>query len=137
MKSAPKRKGRTGGSFLDIAGQRQPFGRLRAWEFLGRTRGHTWWRCRCSCGRWKVVSLWAFRNHKTKSCGCLLRETAREKGRARRVPGERVEEMVEYKRRGFTYKALARLFRCSPSWACFLVNRWASEHDLSGGRYIR
>lgn len=69
----------------DLAGRR--FGRLRALSFVeirGRTR---YWRCACRCGSEKIISSTALRSGDTRSCGCLLRESARARGLARRTHG--------------------------------------------------
>jgi len=57
----------------DIAGQR--FGRLTAIAAVEK-RHHRWyWRCQCDCGQETVVCGNDLRNGKTKSCGCLMRES--------------------------------------------------------------
>ena len=57
----------------------QPFGRLVAKEYVGKSR----WRCECECGNEKVVRSAHLRSGKTTSCGCYrkehLQETARER----------------------------------------------------------
>ncbi|HZW06311.1 MAG TPA: hypothetical protein VFF65_04235 [Phycisphaerales bacterium] len=54
---------------LDLTGQR--FGRFVA---LKPVRPE-YWRCRCDCGHEKDVRIDHLRNGRTRSCGCLLRET--------------------------------------------------------------
>lgn len=39
------------------------------------------WSCRCDCGREKIVRAFCLRQGFTKSCGCLNREMAAERGR--------------------------------------------------------
>ncbi len=38
------------------------------------------WLCQCSCGKTKKIVVTQLRNGHIKSCGCLRREKAREKG---------------------------------------------------------
>lgn len=55
----------------DMAGQR--FGR---WTVLRREGAHkiAHWRCRCDCGREKLVNGGTLRRGLTQSCGCLAKE---------------------------------------------------------------
>lgn len=57
---------------IDVTGQR--FGRLVVLEFADSQHGHRRWRCRCDCGKTKVIELQALRGGRTKSCGCLAAE---------------------------------------------------------------
>jgi len=45
------------------------------------------WLCVCDCGREKVVSTNSLTQGKTSSCGCLLVETARDKGFKNKIHG--------------------------------------------------
>lgn len=62
-------------NYKDISGKKS--GRLTAVEFVEmrqRPSGrYSVWRCRCDCGNMHVISSRSF--GKTKSCGCLKRET--------------------------------------------------------------
>lgn len=58
----------------DLTGQR--FGRLMVLE-KAETRNHrTYWRCVCDCGNYSDVRSDALISGKTKSCGCLQKESA-------------------------------------------------------------
>ena len=60
-----------GYSRLDLAGQ--VFGDLTALEDVGREKhGSRLWRCRCSCGAEKIVSVNRLRSGATQSCGCRV-----------------------------------------------------------------
>ncbi len=65
----------------DLTGQR--FERLlvldRAPDYIDRQNGKrvVMWRCRCDCGEIVEVMGHNLRDGKTKSCGCLRRETSR------------------------------------------------------------
>jgi hypothetical protein len=56
----------------------QKFGRLVAMEPHGSNKhGAITWRCDCECGNSKVVVGFQLTNGKTKSCGCLREDVAR------------------------------------------------------------
>lgn len=59
--------------FHDITGQR--FGRLVALEPIRAKGEHLKWRCRCDCGAISLVLFSDLSKGKTKSCGCLSRES--------------------------------------------------------------
>lgn len=61
----------------DLVGRR--FSRLTVTAFVG-IRGayqQSVWRCRCDCGREKIVSGSNLRSDEVRSCGCLIRDTVR------------------------------------------------------------
>lgn len=59
--------------YIDITGQR--FGRLTVIEYAGKTSRYiSLWRCRCDCGREKVVSRKNLIGGGTRSCGCLFKD---------------------------------------------------------------
>jgi hypothetical protein len=68
---------------LDITGHR--FGRLLATEQCEKINGRLAWSCRCDCGAVLRVSSNSLRTGKTRSCGCLRVEAAREN--VKRSPG--------------------------------------------------
>ena len=61
----------------DLTGQR--FGRLSAIRIVGRKNRSVVWMCKCDCGNIKDVSAKHLVAGSTKSCGCLVPETMREK----------------------------------------------------------
>jgi hypothetical protein len=68
---------------IDLAGQR--FGRLIVVEFSGLDSWHEAnWRCRCDCGKEKVIPGSKLRLGNTKSCGCMKAERI---GNSRRTHG--------------------------------------------------
>jgi hypothetical protein len=71
---------------LDLTGQ--TFGRLTVLHLHDAMakRGYRAWRCLCSCGKERIVSTETLRSGATKSCGCLAKENAREKGRLQCLP---------------------------------------------------
>lgn len=60
---------------LDITGER--YGRLVAIKRIESKNRRTQWRFRCDCGSVADIGLEAVRAGATRSCGCLLRETTR------------------------------------------------------------
>lgn len=54
----------------------QRFGRLTALSYVKREgRTLAFWLCRCDCGKEKIVGGLVLRNGRTKSCGCLQKDT--------------------------------------------------------------
>lgn len=51
-------------------------------------RVRTIWLCQCSCGKTKPVSAMNLKNGKAKSCGCLRRETVRDRSQTHGESGE-------------------------------------------------
>lgn len=45
------------------------------------------WLCQCTCGKQKVILTSSLLQEKTKSCGCLLAESSRQKGLANKTHG--------------------------------------------------
>lgn len=59
---------------LDLTGQR--FGRLMVIQRAENTNaGKTRWRCKCDCGNVCIKATSQLRSGKTRSCGCLRKET--------------------------------------------------------------
>jgi len=74
------------GRFIDLIGQK--FGRLLPIKSVGKNRhGQYQWLCKCSCGEEKIIDGNSLRNSKTKSCGCLRRETSNKTCRSRIIHG--------------------------------------------------
>lgn len=71
---------------IDITGQR--FGRLTAIEPTGQSLNkYILWRCKCDCGNEHIARSHDLRQGTTKSCGCLLRETATRMGKSNTTHG--------------------------------------------------
>lgn len=65
-----------------MVGQR--FGRLVVLAVDSKDANYmVFWYCRCDCGNNKVIVGTRLRNGKTKSCGCLAREQAASRAKAR------------------------------------------------------
>lgn len=73
-------------TLIDLTGR--TFGRLKV---IGRAPDNKYyntprpmWLCECECGNKTVVMGANLRDGKTRSCGCLRRETSAENGRRRK-----------------------------------------------------
>lgn len=75
MRAKKERKIRMG-IYKDLKGKR--FGRLIVIEFDGRRDGYTYWKCRCDCGNIKIAKSGPLNYGYTKSCGCLMKDSAHE-----------------------------------------------------------
>ena len=56
------------------------FTRLTVVEFSHKdSRSRKWWKCKCSCGKERVLHTSNLRSGNTRSCGCLATETKKAK----------------------------------------------------------
>lgn len=94
------------GSFIDMTGQR--FERLVVLERAPNKGDDVSWKCVCDCGETLVTTGANLRRGKTRSCGCLLIESRRRKGR-----------------NGTHHKTNTRLYRI---W-CNMKNRCYNSND--------
>lgn len=108
---------------LNLLGQR--FGRLTVLEDLGKdNRGKPLWLCRCDCGAEVQRNTMVLRTGKTRSCGCLRKETAAEHCREMTKHGHYIGN------------------RPSPEWAAWnamkqrCTNAKCPEHVYYGARGI-
>lgn len=67
--------------FIDLTGQK--FGRLTVLEFAGYKRrsdgrNNGWWKCVCDCKKVSLATTANLTSGAVQSCGCLMRERARE-----------------------------------------------------------
>ena len=63
---------------IDLTGQR--FGRLTVVERTGTSKnGNALWACRCDCGNVAVVRGASLKNGITRSCGCLIAESTKDR----------------------------------------------------------
>lgn len=64
--------------FVDLTGKK--FGKLTVIKRVGVDKGRNiLWLCKCDCGNEIIVNRGGLKNGSIKSCGCLLRETAKNK----------------------------------------------------------
>lgn len=68
-----------GSRYIDLTGQ--TFNRLTVTKDVGRdNQGGVLWECKCTCGNTHVCRGYDMKSGKIKSCGCLNRELAKERG---------------------------------------------------------
>lgn len=80
------------------------FGRLIVIEFIERKLTHIFFKCKCDCGNYTVVSSNNLRRNHVQSCGCLQRERA---SNYHFKHGESLNKTTEYR----TWKLIK--YRCS------------------------
>ena len=84
-KAGEARRGKPNGRLIDLTGKR--FGKLLVLE-QAETKKASWgqtipmWRCKCDCGNETIVSGVNLRLGKTNSCGCLIKDKAKEIGKS-------------------------------------------------------
>ena len=61
------------GSFIDLTNKK--FNRLTVLEKVEKRGSEWYWRCKCDCGNECLVAGASLRANRTKSCGCLKKET--------------------------------------------------------------
>lgn len=68
----------------DLSGM--TFGKLSVLSYAGSTGGRATWRCKCECGNTCEVKGKYLLNGGTKSCGCLVKESAKRMGKENKRP---------------------------------------------------
>lgn len=66
---------------LELEGKR--FGRLIVLKFEISKNGYTYWKCKCDCGNYKVITGGHLTSNQVKSCGCLAKEMSAKRLRLR------------------------------------------------------
>jgi len=81
------------GKYIDITGKK--FGRLTAVRFFCKDKNgnNPKWLCECDCGKEKPIAKSKILSGWTKSCGCLRRETMRDKQTTHGLAGTRFERI--------------------------------------------
>lgn len=95
------------GSFIDLTGKQ--FNRLTVLYDTGRKQGNEHiWHCRCQCGNECDVVGGSLRANRTKSCGCLKKETDKQpKGNVIDEVGHKYGHLTVIKRAGSTSGGIA------------------------------
>jgi hypothetical protein len=71
--------------YESLVGQR--FGRLFAVAYVDTDAyGHAKFLCQCTCGVDRVVSAQSLKHSRSRSCGCLRRDSNRDRARRPTVP---------------------------------------------------
>lgn len=62
----------------DLTGQK--FGKLTVIEFVEIRFGQPYYKCKCDCGKEKIVNGYSLKRGLTRSCGCIKRATKNNQG---------------------------------------------------------
>lgn len=98
------------GKFIDLTDKQ--FGRLTVLKKLDK-RGTEWfWLCQCECGNTTEVRGVSLREGKTRSCGCLKKESDHTpKGNVNDLTGQKFHHLTVTERAGSDHRGEAK-------WAC-------------------
>ena len=99
------------GAFRDLTGQK--FNRLTVLYPLKERKNHSVvWHCKCDCGNECDVVSPSLVNNKTKSCGCLKKESDRKpKGNVKDLLGQKFGHLTVIERAGSDHRGEAK-------WEC-------------------
>ena len=129
---------------IDLTGK--VFGRLTVLGPAPRPENsknqYKYWKCRCTCGKEKVVDGGSLRSGNTKSCGCLLKEQARESKTKHGMKGTRLYNIYKgmkqrcYNPNNKDYKDYgARGVKVCDEWngenGFINFSKWAMTHGYS------
>jgi hypothetical protein len=103
----------------DLTGQR--FTKLTAKEYVPH-KGRLKWRCICDCGKETFVLRRNLLQNHTRSCGCLLLESA-----AKRAISGRSHELEYATWR--TLKSSAKGLRANSGGPCYIDPRWEESYE--------
>lgn len=81
-------------TITDITGNK--YGRLTVLSFAGYNNHKTpkpQWECQCECGEVVVIAGYHLKNGNTSSCGCLRKETAKERATYHGMKGSRTYQV--------------------------------------------
>lgn len=106
---------------IDMIGKK--FGRLTVVSFDRLENHKTYWKCSCDCGLTVIVSGNNLRSGNTKSCGCIRREKAKDRGQQNAKHGE-------------SHNSRTRLYTiwCGMRQRCYNPNR--DSFGLYGGKGV-
>ena len=76
-------------NFKDLTGKK--FERLIVLELVEVKKGHSYWLCKCDCGKKKIICGNHLCRGNIKSCGCLRKELASKKAKEKQfIPNKRI-----------------------------------------------
>ena len=125
---------------LDLIGMR--FGRLKVLRFSHFNEQHdSFWICRCDCGKNHECKGGHLKSGRTKSCGCLAKETSRRSGEeaAHFIHGmeksrlyhvwESMKKRCEYsKNENFKHYGGRGIAVCDEWYSFAVFSKWALSH---------
>ena len=92
----------------DITGER--FGRLTAiWIDHMNNYGTAMWLCKCQCGKEVKIHLGSLMSGRTKSCGCLRKESCAMTGKRNRK-AERNQGIIKLRDEGWKLREIGEMF---------------------------
>ena len=98
------------GSFIDLTNKK--FGKLLVLEKLYKKGNEWYWKCQCDCGNFCEVRGVSLRTGRTKSCGCLKKESDKQpKGNVKNELGNKYGHLTVVSRAGSTSRGIAQ-------WEC-------------------
>lgn len=98
------------GKFIDLTDKQ--FGRLTVLKKLNKRGAEWFWLCQCECGNTVEVRGVSLREGKTRSCGCLKKESDRApKGNVKDLVGQKFGHLTVIERSGSDHRGEAK-------WAC-------------------
>ena len=125
------------GKFQDLTGQK--FNRLTAlYPTEERRNNSVVWHCRCDCGNEKDIDASSLKRGRTKSCGCLKKETDKApKGNVIDICGQTFNHLTVIKRDGSDNRGEAKwLCKCdcgNPNLISVLSSNLRNGHTQSCG----
>jgi len=120
---------------INIKGQK--FNRLTPIDYMGKSL----WRCSCDCGKTCYVLSYNIIHNRTKSCGCLLRETVYAKNIVGKPLGESAcnhiywSYMKNAQARGYEFELSPEFVREITQKPCFYCG--ASPSNIKRNRFGR
>lgn len=119
--------------FIDETGKK--YGRLTVLEYQGRNKSRSAeWLCLCECGNTVIIRGSALRSGKTKSCGCLQREVAKETISKYNSSDKYVSPYIYNVKHGMTHDHLYKVW-LNMKRRCFDENH--DNYKYYGGRGIK
>ena len=112
---------------LDLTGQK--YGRLTVLYPIPNINGRTAWHCQCECGNYKYTTTHDLRQHRVMSCGCLAKETSKNKDFID-LTGQRFGKLVVLKEA----QRPAHLNNSLAYWECLCD---CGNHHITSGSQLR
>lgn len=131
------------GNLINLIGQK--FGRLMVIKRVGSDlkNRNPMWLCKCACGKEKIIRGDNLKNGKTKSCGCLNKESPNNKMRLNPGLANMRNSIINYKRhakqRGLRWNLTEKQFAEITQQDCYYCGAKPnnlSKHKESFGEYI-
>lgn len=122
---------------LDLTGKR--VGALVVIELAEKKNGRRYWRCKCDCGNESIVLTSSLATGRTKSCGCLQKETASKRFKKHGMNGTRlyriwsnmIQRCSNPKNDAYPLYGAKGIKVCD-EWKDFATfSNWATENDYA------